>query len=270
MVRLVTAAVLAPLLWLTIKRAPPWLFVVLIIGVILAACWELYRMLANRGARPFVWLGLALSAALLVAYLHAEWPIDARGMLAVAAFVVSLAAMRLRSEPAQMFETIVHTLFPIVFVALTMGYVIVLRGVADPEGSDLVLLLFICVIFGDTAAYYVGTLLGRRRLAPTISPNKTWAGAGGALVGSVIGAAVAHVWFYQSLPLRHVVPIGLILGAAGLFGDLSESLIKRACGVKDSSSLLPGHGGCLDRTDNLLFSAPILYYYYQLFLGRPL
>jgi len=270
MVRLATAAVLAPLLWLMIKRAPAGLFVVVIICVILGACWELYRMLGNRGAQPFVWLGLGLTAALLTVYLERPWSIEPHTILAVAALVVSLAAMRLRPTPVQMLETIVHTLFPIAFVALTMGYVILLRGVADPEGSDLVLLLFICVIFGDTAAYYVGTLLGRRRLAPKISPNKTWEGAGGALVGSVIGAGVAHAWFYQSLPLRHVVPIGLILGAAGLLGDLAESVIKRACGVKDSSSLLPGHGGCLDRTDNLLFSAPLLYYYYQLFLGRPL
>jgi len=270
MARLATAAVLAPLLWLTIKRAPPLLFVVLSIGVILAACWELYRMLRQRGAQPFVWLGLALAAALLVAYSYTERMIEPRMVLAVAALVVSLGAMRFRSDPGQMLETIVQTLFPIVFVALTMGYVIALRGIADPLGSDLVLLLFICVIFGDTAAYYVGTLVGRHRLAPKISPNKTWEGAVGALVGSVLGAGVAHAWFYQSLPLRHVVPVGVVLGAAGLLGDLSESVIKRACGVKDSSSLLPGHGGCLDRTDNLLFSAPILFYYYQLFLGRPL
>jgi phosphatidate cytidylyltransferase len=131
------------------------------------------------------------------------------------------------------------------------------------------MLLFICVIFGDTTAYYVGTAFGRRRMAPELSPRKSWEGAAGAVVGSTAGALIAHFWFYQKLPLAHALAIGILLGAAGVLGDLAESMIKRACGVKDSSGLLPGHGGVLDRIDGLLFAAPALYLYLNLFLRGP-
>ncbi len=156
-----------------------------------------------------------------------------------------------------------------VFIGLTMGYVVGLRAVPDPDGSDLVTLLFVCVILGDTAAFYVGTTIGRHKMAPQISPNKSWEGFAGAMVGSVLGALLAHFWFYQRLPLVHVAPVGLILGTTGALGDLAESVVKRACGVKDSSALVPGHGGIFDRTDNLLLAPAVLYYYYTWFLQGP-
>jgi phosphatidate cytidylyltransferase len=130
----------------------------------------------------------------------------------------------------------------------------------------LLLLVLVCVIFTDVAAYYVGSNLGRHALAPRLSPKKSWEGAVGGLLASVGGAVLAHLWFFQRLPLGHAIALGLILGVAAIMGDLAESLVKRAAGVKDSSSLIPGHGGLLDRADSLLFAGPLLYYYYLWFL----
>lgn len=267
MLRLATAAVLAPLLWLTIKLAPAWAFCLAAGIVILGASWECYRMLRARGAEPFVGLGLVATAALLGSFGGWSRAVTPATTLAALVMAASLLAMARRPSPERMLDTIVHTAFPVVFVGLTLGYVLALRMVPAADATDVVLLLFICVIFGDTAAYYIGSTFGRRRLAPAISPRKSWEGAAGALVGAVIGALVAHFWFYTRLPLAHALAIGVLLGAAGLLGDLAESMVKRACGVKDSSRLLPGHGGVLDRTDGLLFAAPVLYLYVRLFLG---
>lgn len=262
MQRLATAAVLAPILWASIKLAPPFVFSTLVILVIVAASWECYGMLRHRGGRPFAWVGIAAAAAVAGSFMLQTAPLHPGHALIAAVVAVVLLAMYRRQTPAEMLDTVLITLFPLLFVALTLGYVIALREMPGADGSDLVLLLFICVIFGDTAAFYVGKRFGRHKLAPTISPAKTREGAGGAVAGSVIGACVGHVWFYQSLPLAHAIVVGLLLGVAGMLGDLAESMVKRACGVKDSSKLLPGHGGVLDRTDNLLLAAPLLYYYY--------
>jgi phosphatidate cytidylyltransferase len=104
-------------------------------------------------------------------------------------------------------------------------------------------------------------------MAPVVSPKKTWEGAAGGVLGSVAGALVAHAWFFNRLPVGHAVALGVLLCGAGILGDLAESMLKRAAGVKDSSALLPGHGGVLDRVDSLLVAAPVLYYYWGVFLA---
>jgi phosphatidate cytidylyltransferase len=266
MQRLVTAAILAPLLWAAIKVAPPTVFHVVATLAIVGACWECYRMMRGCGATPIAWLGLVAAAFVVWSYSGLPPSISASEPLVALVLVAVPTAMWSRPTTEAVMKTLVQTVFPVVFTALTMGYVVALRAVPDPDGSDLVTLLFICLILGDTAAYYVGKNLGRRKLAPQISPNKTWEGFIGAMFGAMLGALVAHFWFYQRLPLVHVVPIGLVLGLTGALGDLSESVVKRACGVKDSSGLVPGHGGIFDRMDNLLIATPVLYYYFRFFL----
>jgi len=266
MLRLATAAVLAPLLWFFIRQAPPWGFHVFAIPMIGLACWECYTMLEVRGSRPFKWCGLA--AGIAMGWSFTELPPRFDALLPVIGIVILalVLAMWMRKDPPAMLDAAVFTIFPVVTVGLALGYLIGLRGMPGEDGQDLLLLLFFCVIMSDTAAYYVGSTLGRHRMAPRLSPKKSWEGALGGLAGSVGAAVVAHLWFYQRLPLGHAIALGLILGAAGILGDLSESMLKRAVGVKDSSNLLPGHGGVLDRTDSLLIAGPVLYYYYRYFL----
>jgi phosphatidate cytidylyltransferase len=266
MKRVLTAAVLMAVLWVVIKKTTPAAFFALMAVGIGFAAWECYRLLESRGDRPFRVLGIVASLALAWSFLEAR-PVfsTAVPLLAVTALAI-VAGMARRETPDAMLRAASSTLFPVLFVGMTLGTVVGLRVRAGDDGTDTLLLLLVCVICSDTAAYYVGSAIGRHRMAPVLSPRKTWEGAAGGLVASIGGALVAHFWFYQRLGLAHALALGAILSAAGVLGDLAESMVKRAAGAKDSSALLPGHGGFLDRVDSLLFAGPALYYYYRIFL----
>jgi len=133
--------------------------------------------------------------------------------------------------------------------------------VADREvhGREALFLLMLTVMISDTAQYYSGRAFGRRLLAPKISPKKTIAGAvGGFMFGGIV-LAIAGRWWLPQVPLAMRAALGSVVVALGIVGDLFESMLKRSAGVKDSSTLIPGHGGILDRIDALLFAAPVYY-----------
>ena len=150
-------------------------------------------------------------------------------------------------------------MFGICYVNWLIGYGFWLR---DLElGKEWVLLLVWVTWLGETAAYLVGTAIGRHPLAPTISPKKTMEGALAQLIVSVLAALLARVWFFPVLSAENAVVVGVLLGIAGQVGDLVESALKRSVGTKDTGRLIPGHGGMLDRIDSLLFNTPVLYFY---------
>lgn len=262
--RLATALVLVSAVLASIQLAPAWLFAVCFAAAIAVACHEAYGMLARLDTRPLrLWgavgaLAIAASAALPID----EW--TSHVVLAGAVAGAVLGAIWTRPDPRRMLVASSATIVPWITIALLLSYVIRLRMVAGGQetGKDLVLLLLVCVAFGDTGAYYVGSAIGRHRMAPNLSPKKSWEGAIGGLAASVGGGVLAHFWFYRALPLRDALILGALLGACGILGDLIESVMKRATGTKDSSSLLPGHGGVFDRVDSLLIAAPVLFYYY--------
>jgi phosphatidate cytidylyltransferase len=130
-----------------------------------------------------------------------------------------------------------------------------------PFGRKWVFLVLLVVMSADTAAYFVGSLIGRSKLYPAISPNKSWEGSIGGVVGSLLGAALAKFWFFPELSLVDVVLGGILLSLSGQLGDLFESMLKRSFGVKDSGTMIPGHGGLLDRLDSLLFAFPTAFFY---------
>lgn len=266
MLRLISAAILAPILWASVKLAPPGVFCGLMFVAVGIGCWEMYRLLGACGAKGFPWLGLLASWTVLWSFTGLAPRFPAMAPIALATIAAAVLAMWRRGEPREMLDSTLKTLFPVLFVGLALGHTIGLRRVPGEEGSDLLILLFICVMFADTAAFYGGTALGRHRMAPRISPKKSWEGAVFGLAGSVGGALLGHLWFYEQLPLAHTLILGLILGFAAILGDLAQSMVKRAAEAKDCSRLIPGHGGLLDRADSLIFSAPILYYYFQVFL----
>jgi len=156
-------------------------------------------------------------------------------------------------------------LFGLLYLPLLLGHLALLRGL--PFGREWIFLVLIVVMAGDTAAYFTGVTLGRRKLYPPISPNKSIEGALGGLAGSLVGALAAKLGFFPVLTFLDCLFLGLFLGVLGQLGDLFESMIKRSFGVKDSGTIIPGHGGILDRLDSLLFAFPPAYYYALLRFG---
>ena len=151
------------------------------------------------------------------------------------------------------------TLFGVLYLGLTLGPLSMTRLL--PQGEWLIFFLLLVTWASDTGAYYVGTLYGRHRLAPTISPKKSYEGLAGGLVGAIIAAYIIRWWFLPELSALDCLVLGTLLTLTGLWGDLTESAMKRSVGIKDSGGILPGHGGMLDRLDSLLFTAPAFYYY---------
>ena len=269
MQRVFTALILVVALLLVVKKTPSWAFEILFGAVICIGVLEAYELLRRKGFQPCRLLGVLASLALVWMASSLAPSVRPEAPLVAAIILILVSPLFIRDDPREMLACSMSTLFPVFCFAYMLSYIIAIRILPGETGEDLLLLLFICVTFGDTGAFYVGTLFGKHRMAPGVSPKKSWEGAAGGLVAAVAGGLVAHLWFYRSLPLVHAVILGLLLGSMGILGDLAESMLKRATGNKDSSALLPGHGGVLDRVDSLIFSAPVLYYYYHFFLELP-
>ncbi|MDX1430242.1 MAG: phosphatidate cytidylyltransferase, partial [Rhodothermales bacterium] len=182
------------------------------------------------------------------------------------AIAVLFVASHLWSRPANPLQSVSMTLFGIAYPTLMLTYLVDIRSGAEaavgPSGAFwLTLTVFVLVWVSDTAAYYVGRAFGRRKLAPTISPNKTWEGSAAGGVAAIAAAVGLGMTALPFLPPAHCIAVGIICGVVGQLGDLAESRIKREVGVKDSGTILPGHGGILDRFDALTIAAPLTYFY---------
>jgi phosphatidate cytidylyltransferase len=165
-------------------------------------------------------------------------------------------------EMATVASRFVATIAGIVYVGFGLSFLgLVRRDLGEP---DLIVLILLIAWIGDTGAYFAGRFLGKKKLYEAVSPKKTWAGAWGGIGGSLLGAVFVKLVLHDALTWVDVVVVSVIGGVLGQLGDLAESLIKRAVGVKDSGSLLPGHGGMLDRIDAVLFIAPWVYVYFAL------
>jgi phosphatidate cytidylyltransferase len=248
-----------------VKRFGPAPYEGLLVIAAGVGLFEMYALAAARGHRPHRLLGAATAALVLASFAVPAVPLAA--VLALALFALPVAQLWRGGDWGRTFGDVGATLFAATFVGVTFGYLLSLRLLhdavsGDETGSDLVFLLFFVVWGSDVFAYGVGRLLGRRPLAPAVSPKKTVEGAIGGLLGAVALAFVARAWFMHRLTVRDAVLLGVVLGVIGMLGDLVESMLKRGAGVKDSARLVPGHGGLLDRVDSLLYAAPLLYYYY--------
>ena len=169
-----------------------------------------------------------------------------------------IAVIRFKTDPKGVGRT-AGQMLGMIYLPLLFSCLLLIRNGADGPAWILVVL---CLAFaGDTGAFYAGTYLGRHKLCPSVSPNKTVEGAIGGLAASTIAASVAKYFLLASLPWATCLVMFVLAAAAGQTGDLFESALKRFAGVKDSGSILPGHGGILDRIDALLFVAPVIYFF---------
>lgn len=269
--RVLSAIVFLPLFWLIVKKLGRGPYEALLLVAALVGLFEMYRLAEARGHRCYRALGVVVALLLLSSFAFPQVRLEYG--LAFGLFAIPVAALRKGGDWGPSFGDIGSTLFAAAFIGVFFGYLLQLRLLNDlpkgeETGSDLVFLLFFVVWASDVAAYYVGSGFGRHALAPSLSPKKTVEGAIGGLAGALLASFAARFWFIGRLEPIDCVILGASLGVIGILGDLVESMLKRGAGVKDSASLVPGHGGLLDRVDSLLYSAPVLYYYY-LYAMRP-
>jgi phosphatidate cytidylyltransferase len=264
-IRIATAAVGLPILFVVIKYLHPAVFFLLVSVAAVLATQELHDLAEKRGIRGERRLGAALSLAVI--YTFADERLSLPAVLATAAIVVPSRRLLSSEGPEGALESVAVTLAGILFVGVPLGYTVGLMGIGDEMGRDLTVFLFLVVWLADAGAYAVGSWIGRHPISPRISPRKTLEGAIGGLAASLLGAGLAKAWFFQRLHLHDALALAVLLWVAGMAGDLSESLLKRAAMVKDCGSIFPGHGGMLDRSDSLLFGAPVLFFYYRAFLA---
>ena len=261
MQRVLTAAIGAPLALVALFLLPRVGFLALVLGLCLIAAIELARLGVVLGAGRAVWSlpVLTLLAALLLTEPAvagvAEIGADTRFLLVLvlATFASAIVALWSRGSVRERAMGIWLIAFGALYLALPVSAIDRLRG-RDPF---LVVFLLAVVWLTDTGAFLVGGKWGKRKLAPQVSPNKTWEGALGGLVAGVAAAGAWSLWRLGAVEPGLLLAGGLV-STAGQIGDLIESLIKRAAGVKDSGALLPGHGGMLDRPDSLFVAAPVL------------
>jgi phosphatidate cytidylyltransferase len=290
MKRVATAVVLIPIVLLLILRAPIFLLAAVVAVVAILAVRELLDLSQNYGVQPLrkpTYVVIAVVFAAVAIGMQPQTQLMDAGttmlvLLAAATlspFIFLAISMR-REKLASAFPAAAASAFAITYVAIPLALLVVVCGLSS--GGILLLYLFLVVWAGDTFAYYTGRAIGRHKLAPRVSPGKTWEGTIASFVGSiVVGWAVltyarpiseallnAHVLTRQRaflapepLPLVVIILLSAAINVSAQLGDLVESLIKRGAGVKDSGTLLPGHGGMLDRIDALLFAAPVLWYY---------
>jgi phosphatidate cytidylyltransferase len=175
----------------------------------------------------------------------------------------ALTAAMLRGAPFdRMITSVGVTVLGVMYIVLLGGHLIVLRVGFVPQLSKHLLSFFFLVIMGaDAAAFYGGRAFGKHKLAPNISPGKTWEGVVAGMLASLLLAAGAHYWFFSELPTRYALALAAVMNIVSVVGDLTESALKRSAGAKDTAKILPGHGGVLDRIDSLLFNAPVIYYF---------
>jgi len=260
--RVLTGVALLPLL-AVFYWAPPLVCLVLLAAGAAVAYLEICGCLEAAGFHPLRLTGAILVLALVVAFSVPSWGAALVLALATAALPAAYMLRRLPIEKAC--GSLAGSLLGIVLAGVFMGFQMALRmkgHPADPRlGAGLLVFLYATTFSGDVLALYTGKLFGRHRMAPRISPKKTWEGLAGNLAGNLAGAALAAPLLPPAFSWGEVFPLAVLIGGCGVLGDLTVSLLKRSAGVKDMGSLLPGHGGLLDRLDSLLLSAPLLFYY---------
>ncbi len=272
MSRIITALIVLPVLVASILIS--WLaplFVALALSAMALGLYEFWLLARKRGIKPDVVVGFAGAAALFTVF-YFDRPQEAPVLLLLvlpALVIAALAAAMLRGAPFDnMIASVGATVLGVMYVAFLGGHLVAVRmGFEQARAADLLSFFFLVIMGSDTGAYYTGRAFGRHKLAPAISPGKTWEGAMGGMVASLLMAVLAHYWFFQELPLKWALPLAATMNVLGVLGDLTESALKRGAGAKDAAQILPGHGGLLDRLDSLLFNAPVLYYFGRLYFG---
>ncbi|OGO21843.1 MAG: hypothetical protein A2144_14410 [Chloroflexi bacterium RBG_16_50_9] len=234
----------------------PWFTIFVSVWGLLAAL-EFQRITAIAKVLPLASFGLVWTL-LLILNPHFSFPVP---LLLTSAVVLSLVLLVFSPQRQEVFQSWSWVIGGILYIGWLLGYLVALRLEAGRSWGFLALF----TTFGsDTAAFFIGRAIGKHRLAPRISPGKTWEGAIGGLLGAIIVSLLFTLPTPLQLPLNYgqAIILGILVSILGQVGDLAESLLKRSAGVKESGTLMPGHGGVLDRTDSILFAGVVVYYFF--------
>lgn len=271
--RILTALVLAPVfLWVLYLGNVPFLAFMFVL--ILLALWEFSQIAEEGGYATQGWSGIGAGALVALSMVFpgirptVPFSMQAPALAVMLALLLLVFREMVRKDKGLSILRLAMSLTGILLIVWPLGYFALLRELRGTSGSTMnggyyaSVFLVVLIWTQDTAAYAVGRAFGKHRLAPAISPKKSWEGAvGGLLAGVLISLALRELFMAELFGRGEIVVMSTILGALAQMSDLTESLMKRCFGVKDSSSLLPGHGGVLDRFDSFLLTAPFLYFY---------
>lgn len=264
MTRVVTGAALIPLLFIVVWYLPQMAFVALAAAASAVGQVELSVMARARGARPLTVTGAVLGILVIINVARPLLPLAGGPVFWIAVSVLAVLTVRLfaRRPVEGAFEDVSFTLLGVLYVALLFGFQVAIH--AGQAGKYWLVFLYLVIWASDTGAYYAGTAFGKHRLYEKISPKKSIEGLVGGMAASMVTAVLCKLWLVQDLGTVEALVLGGALALVGTVGDLAESLLKRSAGVKDSGTLIPGHGGILDRMDSMLFAAPVLFYYLRM------
>jgi phosphatidate cytidylyltransferase len=267
MKRILTAIVLILAVFALVFFGQLWMLILASALVAELAAYEYIQLARDGQSRiPIWWMALGTAALFVVTF--PGWPVESQFPVLSALTLLLLAVNGLRDRLDRVLPDTAKGIFGLIYVAYPLTLIPLMWKRED--GPALVVFLMVCVWAGDIAALYIGKNFGRRKLAPRLSPNKTWEGAIASVAGSLIAAGVVivageqltargNLLLHISEPVWQSLLLAVILNVAAQLGDLLESAIKRGANVKDSGTMLPGHGGILDRIDALLLAAPVLW-----------
>jgi len=254
--RLLTAAVALPVVTAAMWFGSPWFTIILAIWGVLAV-WEFYRMVSLTNSLSLTVFGLLWTLLLIISpHFNNTLPVP---LLLTSAIVLPLIITVFRRHKEGAFLGWAWTVAGILYIGWLLNHLVSLRYLDN--GNGWVFLAIFSTFGCDTFAYLIGRAIGRHRMAPDISPGKTWEGAIGGLLGAVIGSVVMTLAFQIPISYGYAVILGIVISLFAQLGDLVESLLKRNTGFKDAGRMVPGHGGLLDRLDSIVFTGVVVYYY---------
>jgi len=272
--RVLTAVVVLPFLIASILIPwLKWLFVAMAGAAMALGLFEFYVLSKRLQLKPDTSAGFLGAIAIFVVSLYfgdiaVNLLLTQLVLIVLTAGVLIAAALR-GTDFEKMIASAGATVLGVLYIALLGSHLLSIRmGFTQLLSAHLISFFFLILMGADAGAYYTGRAIGKHKLAPKISPGKTWEGVFGGLVAALAMAAVSHYWFFRELPLKWALPLALVMTIVGILGDLTESALKRGAGAKDAANILPGHGGILDRLDSLLFNAPLIYYFARFYFSN--
>jgi phosphatidate cytidylyltransferase len=268
--RVLSAVVFVPILFASIWLGNPWFSIVVAVAALLGVI-EFYAMVAHKGWQPLTFFGTLWTLFFIFnAYYAHSYSSESTWLLVTLALVTSAVALSLlwvlllRPPGERVLITWTSSLTGIFYLGWLLSYWVLIMGF---YGRDWVLLALFATFAVDTTAYFIGRAWGRHKMAPTISPGKTWEGAVGGLAGAIVAVIALALLLDIDISYSEMVILGFLIAVFAQLGDLAESKLKRSMGVKEAGNLIPGHGGILDRLDSIVFTGVVVYYCLRWFIG---